>query len=84
MPKCSLATWENQIREHDMSANLTRSAVKKLAKTMSRDHEAYIHTPNDMELLLAYVLDFWDETGELATDNVMAENATNAQRRITR
>ena len=33
----------------------------------------------------AYVLQFWDETGEEATDNVMAErakqNATNAARR---
>lgn len=33
----------------------------------------------------AYVLQYWDETGELATDHVMAErakqNATNAARR---
>lgn len=30
----------------------------------------------------AYVLQYWDETGELATDHVMAERQANAARRV--
>jgi len=83
MPKCSLATWENQIRENNLNIELPRSAVKKLAKTMSRVHESYIHTPDEMEQLLAYCLHYWDETGEVAIENVQHEiNATNAARRL--
>lgn len=75
MPKCSLATWENRIRNNNLNVELPRSAVKKLAKTVSRWHESYIHTPDETEQLLAYVLQYWDETGETATDNADAERA---------
>jgi hypothetical protein len=83
MPKCSLATWENRIRDNNLNVELPRSAVKKLAKTMSRVHESYIHTPDEMDQLLAYCLHYWDETGEVAIENVQHEiNATNAARRV--
>lgn len=83
MPKCSLATWENRIRDNNLNVELPRSAVKKLAKTMSRWHEAYIHTPDEMEQLLAYCLHYWDETGETAIENVQEErNAAAAARRL--
>lgn len=83
MPKCSLATWENQIRDNNLNVELPRSAVKKLAKTMSRWHESYIHTPDEMEQLLAYCLHYWDETGEIAIENVQGEiNAAAAARRL--
>lgn len=83
MPKCSLATWENQIRDNNLNVELPRSAVKKLAKTMSRAHELYIHTPDEMEQLLAYCLDYWDETGELAIETVQDErNKANVARRL--
>lgn len=83
MPKCSLATWENRIRDNNLNVELPRSAVKKLAKAMSRAHESYIRTPDEMEQLLAYCLHYWDETGEIATENVDAErNAANAARRV--
>ena len=82
MPKCSLATWENQIRDNNLNIELPRSAVKKLAKTMSRVHESYIRTPDEMEQLLAYCLHYWDETGEVATENVDAERSAAAARRV--
>lgn len=83
MPKCSLATWENRIRDNDLNIELPRSAVKKIAKTMSRWHESYIHTPDEMELLLAYCLHFWDETGEVAIENVQQQrNQAAAARRL--
>lgn len=83
MPKCSLATWENRIRDNDLNVELPRSAVKKLAKTMSRWHETYIHTPDETEQLLAYCLHYWDETGETAIENVQHEiNAAAAARRL--
>jgi hypothetical protein len=82
MPKCSLATWENRIRDNNLNVELPRSAVKKLAKTMSRVHESYIHAPDEMEQLLAYCLHYWDETGEAAIENVRAaiNKAAAAQR----
>ena len=83
MPKCSLATWENRIRDNNLNLELPRSTVKKLAKTMSRVHESYIRTPDEMEQLLAYCLHYWDETGEVATENVDAErNKAAAVRRL--
>lgn len=83
MPKCSLATWENRIRDNDLNIELPRSAVKKIAKTMSRWHESYIHTADEMEQLLAYCLHFWDETGEVAIENVQQErNQAAAARRL--
>lgn len=57
--------------------NLTFSQAKKIARRMERRCESWTIVDE-----LAYVLHFWDETGELATDNVMAENAANAARRV--
>lgn len=82
MPKCSLATWENRIRDNDLNVDLPRSAVKKLAKKMSRWHESFIHTPDEMEQLLAYCLHFWDETGETAIENVQEQLNEAASRRL--
>lgn len=73
MPKCSLATWENRIRDNELNIELPRSAVKKLAKTMSRAHENYTHTPDEMELLLAYCLQHSDITGETAIKHVQQQ-----------
>lgn len=63
----------------------TFSEMKKTARRIERicvENEA-ARTAVDP---LAYVLQFWDETGEEATDNVMAERAkhnhTNAARRV--
>lgn len=81
MPKCSLATWENRIRDNNLNIELPRSAVKKLAKKMSRVHESYIHTPDEMEQLLAYCLHYWDETGEVAIENVQDERSKAAAAR---
>lgn len=83
MPKCSLATWENRIRDNNLNIELPRSAVKKLAKTMSRVHESYIHTPDEMEQMLAYCLQHSDITGEEAVKNVQQErNEAAASRRL--
>ena len=83
MPKCSLATWENRIRDNNLNVELPRSAVKKLAKTMSRVHESYIHTPDEMEQLLAYCLQHSDITGETAVKNVQQQrNEAAASRRL--
>jgi hypothetical protein len=57
--------------------DLTFSQAKKTARRMERRCESWANVDE-----LAYVLHFWDETGELATDNVMAENAANAARRL--
>jgi hypothetical protein len=63
----------------------TFSEMKKTARRIERictEHEAARNAVDP----LAYVLQFWDETGELATDNVMAEraeqNRANAARRV--
>jgi len=56
---------------------LTFSQAKKIARRMERRCESWATVDE-----LAYVLHFWDETGETATDNVMAENAANAARRL--
>ena len=64
----------------------TFSEMKKTARRIERiciEDEAARNAIDP----LAYVLQFWDETGELATDNVMAEraahNQTNAARRLS-
>lgn len=66
----------------------TFSEMKKTARRMER-----IYNQNEAARKavdpLAYILQFWDETGETATDNVMAEqleraacNAAAARRRL--
>lgn len=60
---------------------LSFSQAKKMARRMEKRLTSYREVDP-----LAYVLHFWDETGETATDNVMAEqaarNAENAARRL--
>lgn len=46
------------------------SQAKKIARRLEKRFESWSEIDP-----LAYVLHFWDETGELATDNVMNENA---------
>lgn len=46
------------------------SQAKKIARRLEKRFDAWAEVDP-----LAYVLHFWDETGELATDNVMNENA---------
>lgn len=46
------------------------SQAKKIARRLEKRFAAWAEMDP-----LAYVLHFWDETGELATDNVMKENA---------
>lgn len=50
--------------------DLSFSQAKKIARRLEKRFDAW----SAMDPL-AYVLHFWDETGELATDNVMKENA---------
>ncbi|MFI8412839.1 hypothetical protein ACIGB6_10215 [Paeniglutamicibacter gangotriensis] len=50
--------------------DLSFSQAKKIARRLEKRFDAW----STMDPL-AYVLHFWDETGELATDNVMKENA---------
>jgi len=68
--------------EHGITA--TFSEMKKTARRIGRIAEENEAARNAVDPL-AYVLQFWDETGELATDNVMEErakqNASNAARR---
>lgn len=54
----------------DEGTTISFSQAKKIARRIEKREDAQqVIDP------YAYVLDFWDETGELATDNVMAENA---------
>lgn len=86
MPKISLAVMENKIRDHYDAADKPqpdRRAVRIIAKEAARRFENYTHTPDDMEHLLAYCLQYWDETGEIAIENVQDErNAAAAARRL--
>lgn len=56
---------------------LSFSQAKKAARRMEKRCEGWGVVDE-----LAYVLRYWDETGEIATDNVMTENAANAARRV--
>ena len=86
MPTDYLTQLANYNKRHNITA--TFSEMKKTARRIER-----ICTENEAARKaidpLAYVLQFWDETGELATDHVMEEqaerakqNATNAARRV--
>jgi len=70
-------------QEHGVTA--TFSEMKKTARRIGRIVEENEAARNAVDPL-AYVLQYWDETGELATDHVMEErakqNATNAARRV--
>ena len=61
----------------EQGADITFSQAKKIARRLERREDA-----RDVVDPLAYVLQYWDETGEIATDNVMAQNAANAARRV--
>lgn len=56
---------------------LSFSQAKKIARRLEKRCESWGNIDP-----LKYVLDYWDETGEVATDNVMEENARNAARRV--
>lgn len=85
MPKISLATWENRVREYDASNELPRSTVKKLAKVISRRHEAFIHEPTADEVMeLFKTIIYGDPTGDEAVRHLMNPsecNHANAARR---
>jgi len=70
-------------QEHGVTA--TFSEMKKTARRIGRIVEENEAARNAVDPL-AYVLQYWDETGELATDHVMEErakqNAANAARRV--
>lgn len=88
MPKISLATWENRVREYDPNNDLPRSAVKKLAKTISRRHAAFIHEPTEQEVLeLFRTIVHGDPTGDEAVAHVMdpadCTHNDNAARRLS-
>lgn len=85
MPKISLAVMENKMRTHYAERNRPapdRRMVRVLAKEAARRFEDFTSTPEEMDLLLAYCLDYQDPVGEEASDNVDAEYAANAARRV--
>lgn len=85
MPKISLAVMENKMRAHYDAANKPRPdrrVVRIFAKEAVRRLENYVHTPDELEQLLAYCLHYWDETGEVAIENVQDERDKAAARRI--
>lgn len=86
MPKISLAVMENKMRDHYDAANKPRPdrrIVRIFAKEAARRFESFTATPDEMEQLLAYCLHYWDETGEVAIENVEAErNEAAAARRL--
>ena len=65
----------------DEGVEITFSQARYAARRIEKRDDA--HEAIDP---YAYVLQYWDETGEFATDNVMAErakqNSTNAARRV--
>lgn len=87
MPKISLAVMENKMRDHYDAANKPRPdrrVVRIFAKEAARRFESFTATPDEMEQLLAYCLHYWDETGEIAIENVQGEiNAAAAARRLS-
>lgn len=88
MPKISLATWENRVREYDPNSELPRGAVKKLAKTISRRHAAFIHEPTEQEVLeLFRTIVYGDPVGDEAArhlDNpASCTHNDNAARRLS-
>lgn len=86
MPKISLAVMENKMRAHYDTANKPRPdrrVIRIFAKEAARRFESYTATPDEMERLLAYCLHYWDETGEIAIENVQEErNKAAAARRV--
>lgn len=50
--------------------DLSFSQAKKIARRLEKRFESYTEIDP-----YAYVLHFWDETGEVAVTNVMAQNA---------
>jgi hypothetical protein len=57
----------------------TFSEMKKTARSIAKAYEARPDSTVDPD---AYVLQYWDETGETAVENVLTEqNRTNAARR---
>ena len=86
MPKISLAVMENKMRAHYDAANKPRPdrrMVRIFAKEAARRLENYTATPDELERLLAYCLHYWDETGEVAIENVQLEiNKAAAARRV--
>ncbi|QCB97152.1 hypothetical protein E5206_09575 [Arthrobacter sp. PAMC25564] len=86
MPKISLAVMENKVRNHYDAANKPRPdrrLVRIFAKEAARRFETFTHTPDEMEQLLAYCLHYWDETGEIAIENVQQRrNEAAAARRV--
>lgn len=77
---------ENKMRHHYDAANKPRPDrrfIRIFAKEAVRRFETYTATPDEMDELLAYCLHYWDETGEIAIENVQAErNAAAAARRV--
>lgn len=77
----------NLLAAHNEKNGITAtfSEMKKTARRMDRIYAEHEEARNAIDPL-AYVLDYSDETGEIATDNVLAErakqNAANAARRI--
>ena len=86
MPKISLAVMENKVRDHYDAENKPRPdrrMVRIFAKEAARRFETYTSTPDEMEQLLAYCLHYWDETGEVAIENVQLQiNEAAAARRV--
>lgn len=74
MPKCSLAFWENRVRE-DL-ANQERSTIKKVAKLAKRRFDTFTHEPTDAEMLEFYsTTTYTDPTPYAAIRNINADNA---------
>lgn len=61
----------------DKCEELSFSQAKKIARRLEKRCESWGTIDP-----LKYVLDYWDETGETATDNIMEANARNAARRV--
>ncbi|GAA1337342.1 hypothetical protein [Arthrobacter roseus] len=74
-----MPNYLTQLAKYNEENNITAtfSEMKKTARRMQKlNDETGLHVEIE-----SYFLDYADETGELATDNVLAENAINAARR---
>lgn len=85
MPKISLATMENRVRE--ANPNMQRSTVKKLGKLAKKRFDAFTREPTEQEVLEIFkAIVYADETGDTAVRHLMnpaeCEHLASVRRRL--